>query len=570
MGYVPCGGQIRYPSLALLIENVLIVIDVDGICGNLQPLHNAMKAPQLPRIEHHNAGLEICIRIVHIQNFKTIAHTVATTYIQIGQVINITCCGNKVITQIYVKEFCHVSVYHKIGVKVDNLVIRGQDILRQKTKICLNTDMGVIGIKLIVSDHATYVIEGHLDIFVPGEVPHQYALFIVTNIGIQDHYIIKTCRIRIFQHRINRNAQNGSIVIVRCKNDGNHALSRNPYLLLIIRLKFLNSLRIGKVYTLQLFDFPIFALRTKHVQTPNIKESLRQMTRSAQSFLTILRHIMARTPLVNKRKHPRCIRIKNRLTHDIHVTEALLMAMQKRMDILSIFGVLLDDKGSNRIDVTRMQQRCRMILLKRRIGIPRKLTNVLYSRGNKIITLDTLSDGFIVKTVFFNRVFIDKRIHNFTKRVFLIHGISEVKVAAIVRKAHILRVMYILPSPILRGHLAIHGVFLGNVFSHIIVKHIGKTRMLMFLSGSHLYRLKRKRIGHVNVLVRRHQNTNRLTFIALLHCSSRQILHVLIGHVFHMSSACHCDTVFRAHFCAKFVRIRVKPMCVRVLRQLFF
>ena len=164
--------------------------------------------------------------------------------------------------------------------------------------------MGVIGIKLVVSYHAAYVIEGHLGIFVPREVPHQYALFIVTNIGIQDHYIIKASRIRIFQHRINRNAQNGSIVIVRCKNDGNHALSRNPYLLLIIRLKFLNSLRIGKVYTLQLFDFPIFALRTKHVQTPNIKEPLRQMPRSAQSFLTILRHIMARTPLVNKRKHP--------------------------------------------------------------------------------------------------------------------------------------------------------------------------------------------------------------------------------------------------------------------------
>ena len=214
------------------------------------------------------------------------------------------------------------------------------------------------------------------------------------------------------------------------------------------------------------------------------------MTRSAQSFLTILCHIMARTPLVNKRKHPRCIRIKNRLTHDIHVAEALLMAMQKRMYILSIFGVLLNNKGSNRIYIARMQQRCRMILLKRRIGIPRKLTNVLYSRGNKIIALDTLSDRFIVKTVFFNRIFIDKRIHNFTKRVFLIHGISEVKVATIVRKAHILRVMYILPSPILRGHLTIHGIFLGNIVSHIIVKHISKTRMLVFLSGTHLYRLK--------------------------------------------------------------------------------
>ena len=86
--------------------------------------------------------------------------------------------------------------------------------------------MGVIGIKLIVSDHAAYVIEGHLGIFCTGRSTSSVCFVYVTNIGIQDHYIIKRVGSAFFSIESIATLKNGNIVVIRCKNGRNHALEK--------------------------------------------------------------------------------------------------------------------------------------------------------------------------------------------------------------------------------------------------------------------------------------------------------------------------------------------------------
>ena len=159
-----------------------------------------------------------------------------------------------------------------------------------------------------------------------------------------------------------------------------------------------------------------------------------------------------------------------------------------------------------------------MILIKWCIGTTREFADILYPSSNKVIPLNTLSNSLIIKTIFFDSVFIDKVIHNLTKGIFWINRIGKVKVATIMAKANIACIGNVLPCPILCSHLTIHGVFLGNVVALIIVEHIRKA--ISLLAWTYLDRLEVITCGNINIFMRSNENTDRLLLKHLYHVLS--------------------------------------------------
>ena len=194
------------------------------------------------------------------------------------------------------------------------------------------------------------------------------------------------------------------------------------------------------------------------------------------------------------------------------------MAVEKSVYILCILWVTLNNKRSHSIHILWMKQWSSMVLLKRCVSASREFANILYSRGNKVIAFNALSNGLIIKTIFLNGIFINEVIHNLTKRIFWINRIGKVEVATIMAKANIASIGDVLPCPILCSHLTVHWVFLGNAIALIVMEHIRKA--ITLLTWSYLNRLKVVACGNINIFMRSDKNANRLLLKHLYHVLS--------------------------------------------------
>ena len=71
----------------------------------------------------------------------------------------------------------------------------------------------------------------------------------------------------------------------------------------------------------------------------DVEQSLREMSRRANRFFTVCAEIGLLLKLLKNGEQPCAVILENLLTHDEHVAEAGLIAIQKRISILLVVGM---------------------------------------------------------------------------------------------------------------------------------------------------------------------------------------------------------------------------------------
>ena len=145
------------------------------------------------------------------------------------------------------------------------------------------------------------------------------------------------------------------------------------------------------------------------------------------------------------------------------------------------------------------------------IGVPMLLkiresadsSNVVQRCGDDVPAVHCARDCIVVDTVFGERVAVDIRVDDFAVIVFLMWGVGEIEIPAVMAEAIIVGVC-VLPSPVLRGQLAITRVFHGDVLAFVIMQRVRETGR--GLRRTHLHRKNAFPFGECGLLVCRHED----------------------------------------------------------------
>ena len=102
---------------------------------------------------------------------------------------------------------------------------------------------------------------------------------------------------------------------------------------------------------------------------------------------------------------------------------------------------------------------------------------------------------------------INELVDDLAKLVFLVLGIAEIEIAAVMAEAVVLGI-HVLPRPILSRQLAVLGVQLGDVVALVVTQR--PVEALARARCANLNRLQHRAIEQVHVLVRRHEDAHLL------------------------------------------------------------
>ena len=158
---------------------------------------------------------------------------------------------------------------------------------------------------------------------------------------------------------------------------------------------------------------------------------------------------------------------------------------------------VLED-GNDVLEVLEVELLCGLVLLERGVVIAGEFAQVLDLGRYDVIALDGLGDGGIVEAIAGLRGGIDAAVDDLAPLVLLAALLGKVEVAAIVAEAVVV-CLDVLPCPVLRGELAVHGVLRGDVLAVVVMERPVVRPLAQ--GTAHLHRLKDVTLEEVDVLV---------------------------------------------------------------------
>ena len=188
------------------------------------------------------------------------------------------------------------------------------------------------------------------------------------------------------------------------------------------------------------------------MQQVDVEQTFGQMTRRTQGLLAVRAVVGVFIELLKNGEHPFAIVEEDLLLHNEHVAEARLIAVEEILCVLLIVGIHIAQNLIAALQIVIMQQGS---------GLPQR-TSILVDdfiqiakwSCDDIVLSDYAGDIIIVQTVFLRSLDTDIVIHDFSERVFLMHGFGKIEIAAIMAESVIIRVN-VLPRPVLGGQFAV-------------------------------------------------------------------------------------------------------------------
>ena len=116
--HIPRIIQIRNQAFAFHVENVLIIVDVPRLGRDFQPLVHRMDFAHAVEVHHQHAGLEVAIRITHVQLLVHVFHTFAVFHIEIADEIDIRYGGDRVVSEFSIVQFGDIAIDYQIAIQV--------------------------------------------------------------------------------------------------------------------------------------------------------------------------------------------------------------------------------------------------------------------------------------------------------------------------------------------------------------------------------------------------------------------------------------------------------------------
>ena len=239
-----------------------------------------------------------------------------------------------------------------------------------------------------------------------------------------------------------------NIIVIRCEHHRNDWLVGN-----VKRLELLRWLRIGEVDALQLLEFPVGA-DPLVMHEIDVQQAFGKVTWRAQRLLAVRAVIGVFVEFLENREHPFTIIEEDLLLHNEHIAEARLIAVEEILCVLLIVGIHIAQNLIAALQIVIMQQGSGLPQSTRTSILVDDFIQIAKWSCDDIVLSDYAGDIIIVQTVFLRSLDTDIVIHDFSERVFLMHGFGKIEIAAIMAESVIIRVN-VLPRPVLGGQFAV-------------------------------------------------------------------------------------------------------------------
>ena len=188
--HIPRIIQVRDQAFAFHVQNILVVIDVSGFGGDFQPFVDGMDLAHTLEVHHQHAGLEVAVRIVHMQLLAHIFGSFTVFHIEITDEVDIGHSGNRIIPKFNIEQFGDIAIDHQIAIQIQQLRIERQRLLDDETVIRFDADMRIAGGEIEASQVTAHIEEADHGIWEPFEKLTYVLLVLVGDIPFQYDHII--------------------------------------------------------------------------------------------------------------------------------------------------------------------------------------------------------------------------------------------------------------------------------------------------------------------------------------------------------------------------------------------
>ena len=188
--HIPRIIQVRDQAFAFHVQNILVVINVSGFGGDFQPFVDGMDLAHTLEVHHQHAGLEVAVRIAHMQLLAHVSGPFAVFHIEIADEVDIRHGGNRIIPKFNIEQFGDIAIDHQIAIQIQQLRIERQRLLDDETVIRFDADMRIAGGEIEASQVTAHIEEADHGIWEPFEKLTYVLLVLVGDIPFQYDHII--------------------------------------------------------------------------------------------------------------------------------------------------------------------------------------------------------------------------------------------------------------------------------------------------------------------------------------------------------------------------------------------
>ena len=506
VGDVPRGVEVGDSPLALGVEDVLVVVDEVGALGHLEPLRHRVKLSHGLGVENQHTCLEVVIGILHLEDPTGVAQALAIRQVEVGEIVNITGCSHQVVTKPGIVELCHITLDHEVRVEVKHLVIRRENLLHEEAVVGLHRDVLVVGVQVVALHHAPHVEEGDAGVGVALKVGAHDGLVVSGDIAREHHYIVEALRVGVLEHGVDCHREHGRIGVIGCEDHGDHVWLQHGFSFDENGGKRRRRLGVLEVDALQLLGLPSSALTGAHsVQVPHVEEALGQVPRRTHRFAAVGGHVRLAHKLVQHWEEEVAVGREDLPAHDVHVAEAGALAREKRFEVLRVIREETTHDCHATGKVLGVERRRGGIVLAWGREVPREVPQTLEAGRDHVVALDAGADVGVIQAIAPDGVIVDEVVHDLAVGVLLVDGVGEVEVATIVTEANIGRAG-VLPRPVLRRELAVHGILGRDVLALVVMER--PVKAVRLVAGANLDGLENLALGNYDVLVRCHEDAD--------------------------------------------------------------
>ena len=141
-------------------------------------------------VHHQHAGLEVAVRIAHMQLLAHVSGPFTVFHIEITDEVDIRHSGNRIIPKFNIEQFGDIAIDHQIAIQIQQLRIERQRLLDDETVIRFDADMRIAGGEIEASQVTAHIEEADHGIWEPFEKLTYVLLVLVGDIPFQYDHII--------------------------------------------------------------------------------------------------------------------------------------------------------------------------------------------------------------------------------------------------------------------------------------------------------------------------------------------------------------------------------------------
>ena len=188
--HIPRIIQIRDQAFALHVQNILVVVDVSGFGGDFQPFVDGMDLAHTLEVHHQHAGLEVVIRIAHVQLLAHVFGSFSVFHIEIADKVDIGHGGDRIVSKFDIEQFGGIAIDHQITIQIQQLRIERQRLLDDEAIIRFDADMRVAGGEIEASQITAHIEKANHGIRELLEKLTHGPLVLIGDIPLQHNHII--------------------------------------------------------------------------------------------------------------------------------------------------------------------------------------------------------------------------------------------------------------------------------------------------------------------------------------------------------------------------------------------